>query len=340
MYTRLYHDGSKAEGGTLSQLRFLINRTNVPAKRKENVNAAEEFFEAVVISHFIAAALDYFKMESLDDCPTTLLSLIEKEKNKDSKRKLFHSKIEDFVKAYINIKPLDFDYDPTTTEAKDDDQVRAYAKEILSFGTILMEFNDAVHEGDGKRLMRVWKYFLLTFRSANKTKYSLEGLLLLIKVHSKVLPERLKHQLMYSRFVNTRGRTGANIPIDLHVEHVNRIIKTAIYSQVSNLSPLSVIRSSRCTGVFANITNQFDNVSFLHPQSSSHSQAKLNKDIERIVKQLHHTSKVFVYHPKRAHHHYKIVNSGITKCMKSEEDKQQLISWMKKYLQKSAASNY
>ena len=45
-----------AEGSTLCQLRFLINRTNVPAKLKENVHAAEEFFEIVVVGHFIAAA--------------------------------------------------------------------------------------------------------------------------------------------------------------------------------------------------------------------------------------------------------------------------------------------
>ena len=28
------------------------------------------------------------------------------------------------------------------------DQVRAYAREILSLGVLLLEFNDSVHEGD------------------------------------------------------------------------------------------------------------------------------------------------------------------------------------------------
>ena len=50
------------EGGTLCQLRFLINRTNVPSvpSKPHNVNAAEEFFETVVLSHFIAATLHHF----------------------------------------------------------------------------------------------------------------------------------------------------------------------------------------------------------------------------------------------------------------------------------------
>ena len=200
------------EGGTLCQLRFLINRTNVPSKPKNNVNAAEEFFETVVVSHFIAAALHHFKMSGTMESPSsTVLSQIEQEKNKETKQKLFHSAIAGMVKTYINITPFE------CKEHKDDDQVRAYAREVLTLGALLMEFNDAVHEGDGERLLRVWKFFLIVFRSVNKTKYSLEGLLLLI--HTQVLlSPRLKHQLMYSCFVNTRGKPGTNIPIDLHLE--------------------------------------------------------------------------------------------------------------------------
>ena len=53
-------------------------------------------------------------------------------------------------------------------------------------------------------------------------KYSLEELLLLI--HTQVLlSPRLKHQLVYSRFVNTSGRPGTNITINLHLEHVNEL---------------------------------------------------------------------------------------------------------------------
>ena len=34
--------------------------------------------------------------------------------------------------------------------------------------------------------------------------------------------ERLRKQLIWSRFVNTHGREGYNIPLDLHLEHLNR----------------------------------------------------------------------------------------------------------------------
>ena len=68
------------------------------------------------------------------------------------------------VETYINITPFN------RPEHKDNDQVRAYAKEVLSFGAVLMEFNDAVQEGDGERLLRTWKFLILVFRSTNKRK--------------------------------------------------------------------------------------------------------------------------------------------------------------------------
>ena len=41
------------------------------------------------------------------------------------------------------------------------DSVQEYAKETLSLGLLLLEFNDGIREGDGNRVLRSWKYFLL-----------------------------------------------------------------------------------------------------------------------------------------------------------------------------------
>ena len=37
--------------------------------------------------------------------------------------------------------------------------------------------------------------------------------------------EALAHQVMWHRFVNTKGGMGKNIPCDLYNEHVNRLVK-------------------------------------------------------------------------------------------------------------------
>ena len=43
-------------GGTLLQLKVLLNRTYVPKKPDENMKAAEDFLEIVVKAHIVAAA--------------------------------------------------------------------------------------------------------------------------------------------------------------------------------------------------------------------------------------------------------------------------------------------
>ena len=102
-----------------------------------------------MVGHFIAAALHYFKMDNTNAVPVSdVLSRIEHSKNIKAKKKLFHVLMANFVKTYINITPFN------RQQHKDNDQVRAYAKEVLSLGAVLMEFNDAVREGDGERLLR------------------------------------------------------------------------------------------------------------------------------------------------------------------------------------------
>ena len=53
----------------------------------------------------------------------------------------------------------------------------------LTFGLILMEFNDAIKEGDGERLLDVYKVALLIPKANGKSKYAYEVLLYLVKIY-------------------------------------------------------------------------------------------------------------------------------------------------------------
>ena len=117
--------------------------------------------------------------------------------------------------------------------------------------------------------------------------------------------------------------------MDLHVEHINRVIKSAIHSQFANLSPAAIVRTSRCTGSLFNICQQFDKVTDIHVETNTHSKAKLEADISRIVKQLHEISKVFDYHPNRKHAGIK---NNISGSIINGIDKDKLITWIKKHL--------
>lgn len=62
MWHRLYKGGSSLEGGTLQQLRNLINRRNISATTNVTgrVNEVEDFLELIVRCHIVAAAMHFF----------------------------------------------------------------------------------------------------------------------------------------------------------------------------------------------------------------------------------------------------------------------------------------
>lgn len=97
-----------AEGGTLCQLKCLIKRTNIPAKPKDNVNAAEKFFQVVVIGHIISAALHHFNMDSVEDIPSSVeFTQICSETSVTSQAVLFHAALLNMAKTFFNITSFD-----------------------------------------------------------------------------------------------------------------------------------------------------------------------------------------------------------------------------------------
>ena len=47
------------EGGTLLQLKNLLNQTHIPREPHENVNVSEDFVNVVFTGHIIAAAMKH-----------------------------------------------------------------------------------------------------------------------------------------------------------------------------------------------------------------------------------------------------------------------------------------
>ena len=141
-----------------------------------------------------------------------------------------------------------------------DDHVHAYACEVLTLGLLLTEFNDAVHEGDGTRIIRCWRYFLLLFRANNRSNYAIEAFVVLFQFDF-LLPPRLARQLALSRTINTHGRAGKNVSCDLHMEHLNREAKNVLSGLGSNITDAAVIRVGKALGEIVQILHQFDTIS-------------------------------------------------------------------------------
>ena len=54
--------------------------------------------------------------------------------------------------------------------------------------------------------------------------------------------ERMRHQLIWNRTINTTGRIGRNISMDLHIEHLKRDLKSAISHLSSNVTETNIDR--------------------------------------------------------------------------------------------------
>ena len=57
------------------------------------------------------------------------------------------------------------------------DAVFNYASAVMNDGLLLMEFRDAIHEGDGERILRCWKFMLLYYFATGHSKYAVEALI-------------------------------------------------------------------------------------------------------------------------------------------------------------------
>lgn len=89
MWKQFYNTASGADGGTLYQLRNLINRRNVVKTPMDDLAACEDFVITVIEAHILSAAMTLFDMKSLGDRPCEKFSPKESESLNSLQRKTF-----------------------------------------------------------------------------------------------------------------------------------------------------------------------------------------------------------------------------------------------------------
>ena len=164
-----------------------------------------------------------------------------------------------------------------------------YSVQLLRMCCLYMEFADAIREGDGGHVLRCWKYMLPIFLASGNKNYACEAANFLLQ-HTYLLSPRQSAQLLWSRFVNVYGQPGRNIPVDLHMEHLNKIAKDALNSLGSNKSQKSIQRIGRAIGTLSPVMDNFDAINNV---SSKQKKLKAKKDIQIVIKELV-TAKSFV----------------------------------------------
>lgn len=220
-------------------------------------------------------------MKSLDDTPAEHVIPNASEvwmQTKEMRKDMLES-----ICAGIIDRHIPFQFNSSTIP--NIDQVYEYSRQFLSIGCLYLEFADGIREGDGTRVYRCWKYFLPIFKGSNRTNYSIEALTLLNQCEFKLTP-RQSAELKWSRFINCHGVRGRNIPCDLHLEHMNRLCKEAVYGLQANKTPDAIVRVGKSLGTLKDVIEQFDEDNSVPLPSGAHSAPIMKKDRDIILQEL------------------------------------------------------
>ena len=163
-----------------------------------------------------------------------------------------------------------------------------YQRSLLDFGTIVLNFFDAISEGDGARLVRCWKFMLpyLKADGQRSRKYALEALYLIIQIEV-LLSRKDAHSLIWNRFHKSIESSGGNIPMDLMIEHNNNFMKNAIRSLGPNCTnKRAVDRIAKAVTVTKKLVDNFDRGCAIYKRSGKHTETSARKDLKKVVDNL------------------------------------------------------
>ena len=294
----------------------------------KSVTTCEEYFVLVVEAHILQAAMTLFGMKSLEDTPNEKYFPAEfVQLNLQQQHCIFAGAISKLLSQYVDLN-VTFSQSVCSGAENQIDTINEYAMEVISLGLLLLEFNDSVREGDGDRILRCWRYFLLLFKASNKTNYAIEAFTLLAQ-EKYLLSPRMAMQLKWSRTVNVHGRSSKNVSCDLHMEHLNRLCKNLISGLGANITEQSIERVGKCIGSVQTILLQFDAVNKIKEESGRHTSHSTDIDMKNLLKQLQQSS-VFACKPGRAHRSFPKFTTNLMKKMSKEK----LLHWMHEQMQK------
>jgi L1 cell adhesion molecule like protein len=167
----------------------------------------------------------------------------------------------------------------------DRDDSTNYVSKLLGMGLLVWDFEDVVKEGDGERLVLLWKFMLLLFKQAGKTKYSLEAFTLLYSLNVS-LTAKQSYQLTHNRTCNVKGKQRGNKSLDLQMEHMNRCFKDDISTSSPHLSESTVMKVSRASPSIQSFIETFDRLMAVRPDNGQHTIPSLDTDKIAIFREL------------------------------------------------------
>ena len=217
------------------------------------------------------------------------------------------------------------------TKGNDGDDMLAYQKALLDYGMLILNFWDAISEGDGERVIRCWKFALMYVKhqGGSASKYSLEALYLVFQIHALLSPQAA-HRLTWNRFIKNKSGVGGHIPLDLQLEFFNKTVKETIKKLGPNASQKSLDRICHSLGAVLEMMRSFDTNLSVFKRSGRHVQKSTTNDLRKLVQELLN-HRAFTYTPGRCYRFY----SDISPSILNGFDVKKMYDWIndhKKYL--------
>ena len=154
----------------------------------------------------------------------------------------------------------------------------------MAFGLVLLEFDDAVKEGDGERLHDLYKFALLLYKAYGKTKYAYAVLHYLVKI--KAILSEEAHRLKWNCSLNKCGIQGKNIPLDLKTEQFNKGVKSMWRELHPNINEDSAARVANTVEPMENIIDSIKRDCDMLETPGYRSLGKPEEVVVQIVKDL------------------------------------------------------
>lgn len=206
------------------------------------------------------------------------------------------------------------------------DRVKYYGHTVLELIVFLMNWTDAVREGDGERCNLMRKRLMLYFKLKSPySKYAIEVFTNIAQTEYLMSPQ-LAHRVTWGRFVNWRGGAAKNIEADLVREICNRCSKNVVQGMGPNKTKEAIRCASRAEAGIHEIIVNFDFNSKVTPQSTRHTKMSSKEDELGMIKDLRKL-KPFKVIPGRKHSSF----SNITISPLTNVDMDETYTWLDRH---------
>ena len=227
--------------------------------------------------------------------------------------------------------------DSSSQHSQEEDRVRNYSQLILTLGLLRLDHNDAIHMGDGERIMVINQFLMMYYKACHCPKYAY-GILETIAQTKVLLTERMAHRLIWNRTVNHRGEFSSNHPNDLDIEHCNKIFKEEARSYRGVFTQKTVNRVSRSALSMHNIVKNYSRQCNVVSPSGRHTAVDMENDIQTLVEQYHNLN-LFHVIPGRVHHGHPNIDNNLLHSLDMDAVRNWISKSLKEFSRKHFYSN-